>query len=60
MLPAHSLSAPVRACVMAAARVMPGFGGVFVSSSPACTILTPYSFQSMSITPAIPTGPTFR
>src|SRR5271163_133369 len=48
MVPAHSLFAPVRACVMAAARVMPDVCGVFVSSSAARTIFTPCSFQSMS------------
>ena len=42
-----SLLAPVRACVMAAALVMPGVCGVLLSNVPARTILTPCSFQSM-------------
>lgn len=50
MVPAHSLFAPVRACVMAAARVIPDVCGVFVSRSPAFKILTPFSFQFMSVT----------
>jgi hypothetical protein len=33
--------------MIAAARVIPDVCGVFMSSSPACTILTPCSFQSM-------------
>ena len=40
------LGCPVRACVMAAARVIPGVWAVFVSRSRACTIFTPYCFQS--------------
>jgi hypothetical protein len=40
-VPAHNLLAPVRACVIAAARVMPGVWGVLGSSSLAGTILTP-------------------
>lgn len=46
-VPAHSLLAPVRACVIAAARVIPGVWGVFESSPPACTIFTPCCFQSI-------------
>src|SRR5450755_2002442 len=36
---------------MAAARVIPGVCGVLLSSSPACTIFTPCSFQSMGRRP---------
>src|SRR5450755_692347 len=37
---------------MAAARVIPGVWGVLESSSVACTIFTPCSFQSMCISPS--------
>src|SRR5689334_17747213 len=46
-VPAQSFSAPARAVVIAAARVMPGVCGVFVSSSPARTTRTPLSRQSV-------------
>src|SRR5262245_50991451 len=46
-VPAHSLLAPVRARVIAAARVMPGVCGVLESSCPARTIFTPCSRQSI-------------
>ncbi len=42
----HSLLAPVQACVIAAARDMPGVCGVLLSSSPARTTRMPCSFQS--------------
>jgi hypothetical protein len=45
-VPAHSLFAPVRACVMAAARFMPGVYGVLGSSWSARIIFTPCSRQS--------------
>src|SRR6516164_2254856 len=47
-VPAHSFCAPAVAWVMAAARVMPGVCGVFVSNSPARTIRMPWAFQSIS------------
>src|SRR5436190_22317974 len=40
-VPAQSFSAPARACVIAAARFMPGVCAVLVSSSFACTTRTP-------------------
>ena len=46
-VPAHNRLAPVRACVIAAARDMPGVCGVLRSSSPARTIFTPFVFQSI-------------
>jgi hypothetical protein len=49
-VPAQSLLAPVRACVMAAARVMPGVWGVLGSRSPAATIFTPSCCQSIIYT----------
>ena len=49
-VPAQSLFAPVRAWVMAAARVIPGVWGVLGSRSPDGTILTPLSCQSMIYT----------
>ena len=42
----QSFSAPVRARVIAAARVIPGVWGVFGSSSPALTMQTPSVFHS--------------
>jgi hypothetical protein len=47
-VPAHSLLAPVRACVIAAALVIPGVCGVFEPRSAARTILMPCSFQSIA------------
>ena len=44
-MPAQSFSAPVRACVMAAARFMPGVCAVLVSSSVPFTTRTPWYFQ---------------
>src|SRR5712691_6093809 len=44
-VPAHSFSAPARACVIAAARFMPGVCAVLTSSSFACTTRTPSNFQ---------------
>lgn len=38
---------------MAAARVIPGVWGVFVSTSPACTIFTPCCFQSNVLFPQV-------
>src|SRR5262245_28327859 len=49
-VPAHSFSAPARAVVIAAARVMPGVCGVLGSSSPARTTRTPLSRQSVIAT----------
>ena len=49
-MPAQSLFAPVRAWVIAAARVIPGVCGVFGSRSLAGTILTPLCCQSMIYT----------
>src|SRR5712671_1111753 len=46
-VPAHSLRAPARAWSMAAARDMPGVCAVFGSSSPAWTMRTPCSRQSV-------------
>src|SRR3954467_6278281 len=46
-VPAHSFSAPARAEVIAAARVMPGGCGVFGASSPALTTRTPSVRQSV-------------
>src|ERR1700730_15033588 len=46
-VPAHNLFAPVRACVMAAARFMPSVCGVLESSWSARTIFTPCSRQSI-------------
>src|SRR5260221_7507030 len=46
-VPAHNLLAPVRACVMAAARVMPFVCGVFGSSWSLRIIFTPSSRQSI-------------
>src|SRR6266436_5653391 len=40
-VPAQSFSAPARACVIAAARFIPGVCAVLVSSSLACTTRTP-------------------
>jgi hypothetical protein len=48
-VPAQSFSAPARAVVMAAARVMPGVCGVSVSSSPDRTTRTPLVRQSMGM-----------
>src|SRR4029077_8661673 len=50
-VPAHSLSAPARAFVIAAARFMPGVCGVLMSSSFACTTRTPrcFHFDSLSM-----------
>jgi hypothetical protein len=45
---AHSFSAPARAVVIAAARLMPGVCGVFASSSPARTTRTPSVRQSFA------------
>src|SRR5579884_751350 len=45
-VPAQSFSAPARARLMAAARVMPGVCGVLASSCPALTMRTPCCFQS--------------
>ena len=45
-VPAHSLFAPAEACVIAAARVMPGVWGVLGSSSSLRTTLTPCERQS--------------
>src|SRR5215208_3726370 len=45
-VPAQSFSAPARAAVIAAARVIPAVWGVFVSRSPACTTRTPCCRQS--------------
>src|SRR4051794_23998033 len=45
-VPAHSLSAPARAAVIAAARLMPGVCGVLTSSWWARTTRTPCSRQS--------------
>jgi len=50
-MPAHNLIAPVRACVMAAARSMPGVCGVLGSSWSARIIFTPCSRQSIFETP---------
>src|SRR6185436_5112423 len=44
-VPAQSFSAPARACVIAAARFIPGVCGVLVSSSPARTTRTPWYFH---------------
>src|SRR5947207_3853499 len=44
-VPAQSFSAPVRACVMAAARFMPGVCAVLMSSSLDFTTRTPSYFQ---------------
>src|SRR6185437_15188351 len=52
-VPAQSFSAPVRACVMAAARDMPGVCAVLVSSSPARTMWIPWVFQSGILEPII-------
>src|SRR5260221_14285641 len=46
-VPAHNLLAPVRACVMAAARVMPFVCGVFGSNWSLRIIFTPSSRQSI-------------
>src|SRR5271166_6009132 len=46
-VPAHNLFAPVRACVMAAARFMPSVCGVLESSWSARIIFTPCSRQSI-------------
>src|SRR4051794_3892101 len=48
-VPAQSFSAPARAVVMAAARVMPGVCGVLESSSPARTTRTPLVRQSVAM-----------
>src|SRR5690348_15858848 len=48
-VPAQSFSAPARACVIAAARFMPGVCGVVMSSSFACTTRTPACFHLDSI-----------
>ena len=47
-VPAHSFSAPVRAVVTAAARVMPGVCGVLMSSSSLRTTRTPLVRQSVA------------
>src|SRR5450755_4685020 len=47
-VPAHSFSAPVRAVVTAAARVMPGVCGVLMSSSSLRTTRTPLVRQSVT------------
>src|SRR5262249_32025502 len=44
-VPAQSFSAPARACVIAAARFMPGVWGVLMSSSLECTTRTPSCFH---------------
>jgi hypothetical protein len=44
-VPAQSFSAPARACVIAAARFMPGVCAVLMSSSFECTTRTPSSFH---------------
>src|SRR5687768_11156976 len=44
-VPAHSFSAPARACVIAAARFIPGVCGVLMSSSFECTTRTPSNFH---------------
>src|SRR5690349_3294770 len=44
-VPAQSFSAPARACVIAAARFMPGVCGVLMSSSFECTTRTPLNFH---------------
>src|SRR5258708_7289436 len=44
-VPAHSFSAPTRAKLIAAARLMPGVWAVFGSSSPAGWTGTPRRFQ---------------
>jgi hypothetical protein len=49
-VPAHSLLAPVRARVIAAAPVMPGVWGVFGTRSSAGMILTPLCCQSIANT----------
>src|SRR5690348_9065646 len=44
-VPAQSFSAPVRACVIAAARFMPGVCAVLMSSSVDLTTRTPSNFH---------------
>src|SRR5688572_30599097 len=44
-VPAQSFSAPARACVIAAARFIPGVCGVLMSSSSECTTRTPSYFH---------------
>src|SRR4051794_39167716 len=46
-VPAHSFSAPARAAVIAAARLMPGVCGVLASSWSSRTTRTPCSRQSV-------------
>src|SRR5689334_17237989 len=52
-VPAQSFSAPARACVIAAARFMPGVCAVLTSSSFARTTRTPRCFHSDSLTAGI-------
>src|SRR5688572_10447892 len=47
-VPAQSFSAPARARVIAAARLMPGVWGVLMSSSLECTTRTPSCFHFRS------------
>src|SRR3954470_21759425 len=56
-VPAHSFSAPVRARVIAAARLMPGVCAVLTSSSVPLTTRTPSSFHlGLSIAVLFPVG----
>src|SRR5262245_581037 len=48
-VPAHSFSAPTRALVIAAARLIPGVWGVLESSVPAFTTRTPAVRQSVAL-----------
>src|SRR5258706_5303047 len=48
-VPAQSFSAPARAFVIAAARLMPGVWGVLMSNSFACTTRTPRCFHFDSV-----------
>ena len=52
-VPAQSFSAPARAVVIAAARLIPGVCGVFGSSSPARTMRTPFRRQSFASREAV-------
>src|SRR6185295_3711085 len=48
-VPAHSFSAPARACVIAAARFIPGVCAGLMSSSFECTTRTPWYFHLVSL-----------
>jgi len=57
-VPAQSFCAPALARLIAAARVIPGVCGVFRSSSPALTMRTPWSRQSVPLAAAVITSST--